>query len=80
MLVALQRSVIMGAMIYLYLQRRQVKATLIDPEALGATSQLVVANLKQAIEQRITLLQSIDYSQLDRVDEASPPLRVLTQA
>jgi hypothetical protein len=47
------------------------EATLIDPEALGiqpayglgATPQLAVANLEQAIEQRIVLLQAIDYSQ-----------------
>ncbi|WP_022826318.1 hypothetical protein [Hymenobacter norwichensis] len=48
------------------------EATLIDPEALGtqlayglgATPQLAVENLKQAIEQRIALLQAIDYSQI----------------
>jgi hypothetical protein len=48
------------------------EATLTDPEAvgiqpacdLGASPQLAVANLKQAIQQRITLLQAIDYSEI----------------
>lgn len=52
------------------------EATLIDPEALGiqpayglgASSQLAVANLQQAIEQRIALLQTIDYSQIDLLE------------
>lgn len=48
------------------------EATLLDPETLGvqpayglgASPQLAVANLKQAIQQRIVLLQTIDYSQI----------------
>lgn len=47
------------------------EATLLDPEAfgiqpaygLGASVQLAVENLKHAIEQRIVLLQAIDYGQ-----------------
>jgi hypothetical protein len=46
------------------------EATLIDPEALGiqpvyglgASPQLAVENLKQAIQQRVAALQAIDYS------------------
>jgi hypothetical protein len=52
------------------------EATLIDPEALGiqpayglgATPQVAVANLKRAIQQRIALLQTIDYSQIDLLE------------
>lgn len=52
------------------------ETTLIDLEALGiqpaydlgASSQLAVANLKQAIEQRVTLLQAIDYSQISLLE------------
>lgn len=48
------------------------EATLIDPEVLGiqpvyglgASPQLAVENLKQAIQQRIAVLQAIDYSQI----------------
>jgi hypothetical protein len=47
------------------------EATLIDPETLGmqpvyglgASPQVAVENLKQAIQQRIALLQRIDYSE-----------------
>jgi hypothetical protein len=52
------------------------EATLIDLEALGmqpayglgASPQLAVENLKQAIEQRIVLLQAIDYSQINLLE------------
>jgi hypothetical protein len=48
------------------------EATLLDPEALGmqpayglgASPQLAVASLKHTIQQRIVLLQTIDYSQI----------------
>ena len=52
------------------------EATLLDPEALGiqpayglgASPQLAVENLKQAIQQRIALLQAIDYNQINLVE------------
>ncbi|WP_157530583.1 hypothetical protein [Hymenobacter norwichensis] len=53
------------------------EATLIDPEALGiqpvyglgASPQVAVENLKQAIQQRIALLQGIDYSESNWLNE-----------
>ncbi|MBO0361166.1 hypothetical protein J0X19_24625 [Hymenobacter sp. BT186] len=52
------------------------EATLLDPEALGiqpaygvgASPQLAVDNLKQAIHQRIGLLQAIDYSEISLLE------------